>query len=188
MKDDRRKWKTLSSEYIYNDNWFNARKDKCERPNGRIVEPYYVLEYPDWVTALAVTNESKIVLIKQYRHALGEVCIETPGGCVDAADSDYEVAVKRELLEETGYAFNSATFLGTTSPNPSVNANLMYMYLLQGGRKVQEQDLDANEDIEVLLTNFDELKGMLDRKEIVQSMHVTTIFYALQKLGKLQLI
>jgi hypothetical protein len=59
------------------------------------------------------------------------------------------------------------------------------MYLLKGGRKVQEQSLDANEDIEVLFVSIDELIGMLERNEIVQSMHVTTIFYALQKLGKL---
>ncbi len=62
----------------------------------------------------------------------------------------------------------------------------MHMYLLQGGHKVQEQDLDPNEDIEVLLTSFEELKALLERKEIIQSMHVTAIFYALVKLGKMR--
>jgi ADP-ribose pyrophosphatase len=179
------KWKLLSSEYLFQDTWLRARRDRCERPDGKQVFPYYVMEYPTWVTAVAVTEDNKVVLVKQYRHALGEVCIETPGGCVDDTDANYDVAIKRELLEETGYDFSEVHYLGKTSPNPSTNNNLMHMYLLRGGKKVQEQELDHNEDIEVVLVSIDELKGMLARNEIVQSMHVTCIFYALQKLAEL---
>lgn len=187
MDNDSMKWKMISSEYLFNDTWLTARKDKCERPNGKIVEPYYVFEFPTWVTGVAITDDNKIILVKQYRHALGEVCVETPGGCVDATDANFDEAIQRELLEETGYAFDKVTYLGRTSPNPSTNNNLMHMYLLQGGKKVQEQDLDPNEDIEVMLVSFEELKNMLERKEIIQSMHVTAIFYALVKLGKVDL-
>jgi hypothetical protein len=91
-----------------------------------------------------------------------------------------------QLLEETGYEFTSAEYLGRTSPNPSTNNNLMHMFLLQGGKKVQEQELDHNEEIEVHLYKIEELFGMLDRNEIVQSMHVTAIFFALKKMGLLQ--
>jgi ADP-ribose pyrophosphatase len=185
--DNNMKWKTLSSEYLFNDTWLRARKDTCERPDGKIVTPYYVMEYPTWVTGVAITEDEKIVLVKQYRHALGEVCIETPGGCVDDTDANLSEAIQREMLEETGYKFDTVTYLGTTSPNPSTNQNLMHMYLLQGGKLVQEQELDHNEDIEVVLATLLELKGMLERNEIVQAMHVTAIFYALQKLGKLKL-
>jgi len=187
MNNDSTKWKTLSSEYLFNDTWLTARKDRCERPDGKIVDPYYVFEFPTWVTGVAITDDGKIILVKQYRHALGEICIETPGGCVDATDSNLDEAIQRELLEETGYAFDTVTYLGRTSPNPSTNNNLMHMYLLQGGKKVQDQDLDPNEDIEVLLISFEELKRMLERKEILQAMHVTAIFYALMKLGKMKI-
>ena len=186
MSDDQMKWKTISSEYLFDDTWLRARKDTCERPDGVIVSPYYVMEYPTWVTGVALTEDNKVLLVKQYRHALGEVCIEIPGGCVDATDANFDEAIRREMLEETGYAFDQVIYLGRTSPNPSTNANLMHMYLLQGGKKVQEQELDHNEDIEVMLVSLDELKRMLERNEIVQSMHVTTIFYALQKLGKVE--
>ncbi|MDB5191347.1 MAG: hydrolase [Segetibacter sp.] len=181
------KWKTLSSEYLFKDSWLKARKDTCERPDGKIVTPYYVMEYTPWVGGLGVTEDNKIVLIKQYRHALGEVCIELPGGCVDTADPDNEHAIRREMLEETGYTFNNATYLGRISANPSTNSNLFHMYLLEGGKLMQEQQLDANEDIEVFLVTFEELKEMLDRNEIVQSMHVSAIYYALKRLGKLKI-
>ena len=49
-------WKTLSSEYLYKETWFTVRKDRCEKPDGKIVEPYYVFEFPEWATALAITE------------------------------------------------------------------------------------------------------------------------------------
>jgi hypothetical protein len=59
------------------------------------------------------------------------------------------------------------------------------MFLLSGGKKVQEQQLDANEEIQVLIKTPAEFKQMLLDNRFMQSMHVTTIFYALQKLGNL---
>lgn len=186
MTEDPLKWKTLSSEYLFNDTWLKARRDVCLKPDGKIVEPYYVMEYMTWVTGAALTEDNQVILIKQYRHALGETCIEAPGGCVDDADASLEIAVRRELLEETGYVFSNAEYLGRTSPNPSTNNNLMHMYLLTGGKKVQEQQLDHNEEIEVSLVSIEELTQMLIRNEIVQSMHVTLFFFALKKLGILK--
>ena len=179
------KWKTLSSEYVYKDNWFTARKDRCEKPDGKIVENYYVHEFPEWATALALTEDGKVLLVQQYRHALGEVCIELPGGCVDKTDATLEDAIRRELLEETGYSFETAHYLGKTSPNPSTNNNLMHMFIATGGRKVQEQKLDENEDIEVMEVTIAELQELIEGKRIIQAMHMTTIFYALRYLDKL---
>jgi ADP-ribose pyrophosphatase len=181
-------WKTLTSEYLFNDTWLKARKDKCVRPDGKIVDPYYVMEYPEWVTAFALTNDGKVILVKQYRHALGEECIELPGGCVDASDLDYEQAVRREFLEETGYTFKTAEYLGRTSANPSTNSNTLHMFLLTGGEKYQDQQLDANEEIQVLIVSLDEFRQLLLENSFIQSMHVTNIFYALYKLGKLKLV
>lgn len=180
-------WKILSSELLFNDTWLRARRDKCQRPDGKIIEPYYVMEYPEWTTALALTRENKVIMVRQYRHALGIECVEIPGGCIDASDKDQEAAIRREFLEETGFAFDQAHFLGTTSPNPSTNSNLMHMFLLTGGQKVQEQELDGNEEIEVMEISLDELKQLLLENKIVQSMHVTTIFYGLLHLQKLKL-
>jgi len=179
------KWKTLSSEYLFNDLWFKVRKDKCETPGGKIVDPYYVYEFPDWVTAVPVTEEGKIILVRQYRHALGETCLEIPGGCVDDTDKSLEAAIARELLEETGYSFSSYDYLGKISANPSTNNNLMHMFLAKGGKKVSEQQLDGNEEITVELYPADEVKQLLRKNKIVQAMHVACLFYALEKTGNM---
>ncbi|MFT4203386.1 MAG: NUDIX hydrolase [Chitinophagaceae bacterium] len=185
MQDEDLKWKTLSSEYLFKDTWLTARKDKCERADGKIIEPYYVMEYPEWVNAFAVTTDNKILLVKQYRHAAKEVSIETPGGCVDATDINFEDAMRRELLEETGYSFETVHSLGRISANPSTNNNWMHMFIALGGHKIQEQNLDPNEQIEIMELSFDELMQVLDEKRIIQAMHVTTIFYALRYLNKI---
>jgi 8-oxo-dGTP pyrophosphatase MutT (NUDIX family) len=177
------KWKTLSSEYLFNEPWLTVRKDVCETPQGKIIDPYYVYEFPDWVAAVPVTEDGKIVMVRQYRHALGEICTELPGGCVDDTDLNYEEAVKRELLEETGYTFSSYQYLGKISANPSSNNNLMHMFLATGGRKVAEQKLDVNEEIEIDLFTVEEVKQLIRENKIIQAMHVTCIMYALEKLG-----
>ena len=178
-------WKTISSEYLYHDTWFTIKKETCETKEGKIISPYYVYEFPTWVTAVALTEDGKVILERQYRHALGLTNYEIPGGCVDDTDANLEDAIARELLEETGYRFEKFEYLGKTSSNPSTNNNWMHMYLATGGKLMQEQKLDHNEEIEVYLFSIDELKQMLRENQIIQSMHVSAIFYALARLGKL---
>ncbi|MBI3138668.1 MAG: NUDIX hydrolase [Sphingobacteriales bacterium] len=180
------KWKVLSSEYLFNDNWFKVRRERCETPGGKIVDPYYIYDFSTWVGALPVTEEGKILMVKQYRHAIGETCIEIPGGCVDDTDTSLEAAIARELKEETGYAFSSFEYLGKISPNPSTNSNLMHMFLAKGGKKVADQQLDDNEEIEVVELSIDELKSLLRNNQLLQAMHVSCLLYGLEKLGELK--
>jgi len=90
-------WKLLKTEYLFKDLWFTVRKDSCERPNGKVVEPYYVYEFPEWVTAVALTENGEFIFEKQYRHAAGLTMLEIPGGCVDPEDESLSSAVAREL-------------------------------------------------------------------------------------------
>ena len=179
-------WKILSSEYLFKDLWFTIRKDICEKQDGAIVDPYYVYEFPEWVTAVALTEDGKFIFERQYRHALGETMMEIPGGCVDKEDKDLEAAIARELKEETGYVFSTIEYLGKTSANPSTNSNLMHFFLATGGRKIAAQELDQNEEIEVHLLDLNEVKELLKSNQIIQSMHATALFYALDKLGHLK--
>jgi ADP-ribose pyrophosphatase len=181
------KWKKLSSEYLFRDTWFTVRKDVCEKPDGNIVDPYYVYEFPTWVSALALTADNQVLMVRQYRHAIEDTVLEIPGGCVDDTDPGFEKAIARELMEETGYEFDKYEYLGKISPNPSTNTNWMHMFLATGGRKVGDQSLDHNEDIEVVLVSIDELKKLLRERGIVQAMHFTTIMYALEKLGQVKI-
>lgn len=178
------KWKVLESETLFRQPWFTVRKDVCEIPNGKQHAAYYILEYPDWATAFALTEDGKVLMVRQYRHGLGVVSTELPGGVIDPGE-DAKLAIARELKEETGYEFASIEEIGKVAPNPATSNNYMHMFVAKGGKKVAEQSLDDTEDLEVLLMSIDELKQLVKENKIVQSLHVTCIFYALQKLGLL---
>ena len=180
-------WRVVESEKVYSAPWLNAYRETCIKPDGNVVNDYYVLHYPNWVTALAQTATGNFLLIKQYRHAIGKVSLEIPGGVVDDGDANLEDAIARELLEETGYRFDSYEYLGATSPNPATSNNYMHMFLATGGVQVAAQTLDANEEILVEELSLQQLLALLRENKIIQAMHVTTIFYALQKLGTISL-
>jgi ADP-ribose pyrophosphatase len=178
------KWKVIESKHLFSEPWFTVRKDICELPNGKKHESYYILEYPSWVSCFALTEDNKVVMVRQYRHGLGVISTELPGGVVDKGE-ELETAIKRELKEETGYEFEFFESMGKVAPNPATSNNYMHMFLARGGKKVSGQNLDQTEDIEVLLYSIDEVKELVRQNKIVQSLHTTCIFYALQKLGEL---
>lgn len=178
-------WKTLSSEYLHKGPWATLRSDKCEMPDGRIVEQYYVLEYPNWVNAVAITEDSKVLMVRQYRHAAGIVSLEIPGGVIDGDESP-EHAIKRELLEETGYLFDDIEELNAVYANPSTANNKTFAFLARGGKKVQGQSLDEHEEIVVEEYTIPEIKQLLMDNKIMQALHCTAIFYALVELGELK--
>ena len=179
------KWKVLESEYLFKQPWLTVRQDKCELPNGKIMPAFYVLEYPTWVSAFALTKDNKVVMIKQYRHGIEEITTEVPGGVVDQGE-DSETAIRRELMEETGYEFESLEFLGKVCANPSTGDNYLHMYLARGGEKVADQKLDETEDVEVVIYTIDEVKKLLRENKILQSLHVSCIFYALNRIEEMQ--
>ncbi|HSC36292.1 MAG TPA: NUDIX hydrolase [Chitinophagaceae bacterium] len=180
------KWETLSSEYIERYKYFVARKDVCRTQEGKIVDPYFVVELPPTATALALTEDGKVILVKQYRHPIGEVIYETPGGFIDEGE-EVITGMKRELMEETGYDFPHVEHLGKIAANPALLNNFTDLFLATGGRKVAAQQLDYNEEIEIVLVSMEELIDMLKRQEIKQSLHTNCIFYGLMKMGLFKL-
>ena len=178
------KWKTEKSEYLLNDKWIKVRADRCVMPNKEIVEPYYVLEYPDWINVVGVTDKNEVILVKTYRHGIGRELVELPSGMIDKADSSPMVTAKRELLEETGYSGNTFIQTGIVSANPSNHSNLTYCFFAKNLKKTGEQMLDKTEEIEVVLTPIDKVLDMLKNGHFLQALHVSSLYYAMDYLRK----
>jgi len=172
-------WKVLESNYLRS----NVRIDKCETSTGKIIEPL-VLEYGTWVTIVALTKDQEVLLIKQYRHGAQKILWELPGGAVDEGEKPIRAA-KRELLEETGYTSDKIIEIGRVSPNPASHTNLMYAYIAFDARRVGDQTLDDIEEIEVYPISLDEVIHMVKNGEILQSLHVSSLFFALYHLNRI---
>ncbi|MBQ4056511.1 MAG: NUDIX hydrolase [Bacteroidaceae bacterium] len=168
-------WKTLSSEYLIKRPWLTARRDKVQLPDGRILDEYYVLEYPTWVNVIAITKEGDMVLVRQYRHALGRTNFELVAGVLEKGE-DPLVAAQRELLEETGYSGGEWKELMQLSANSSTMTNLTHCFLAEGVEKTALQNLDASEDLEVYVFSQEEVKQKLQQGDFIQALMVAPLW------------
>ncbi len=177
------KWKLVSSEYLYKRPWLTARKDCVELPDGRQNPEYYVLEYPDWVNVIAITEDGDFIMERQYRHALGKTCYEMPCGVVEAGEDPLSAA-KRELLEETGYGEGEWTAFMALSPNSSAMNNMSHTFIARNVRKVSGQHLDATEDLSVHILSRDAVFSLLENGEILQALMAAPLWRFFFEEGK----
>lgn len=177
-------WKVLSTTEIFKNSIFRFRTDRCELPDGRVMPNYYVLEFPDWVNIVPVTEDNRIVLVEQYRQAAGEVHLEIPGGSMDPHSSEEpKHAALRELAEETGYVPDDLRLIGVHKPNPAMQNNRMHTYIGFGCKKLHEPRLDAFEDIRVVTKSIPEVVDLIFSGKINHSIVVASILYSLPVLG-----
>lgn len=144
------KWKTLTSQLVLNDRWCRVRRDEVELPNGCIVDDYFVNLRPDIALIVPITPDRELVMVRQYRHGVGEILIEFPAGAFDSHQEDSQQAAMRELQEETGYTASSWVKLGTLYDNPVKDTNKIHIFLAQSAIQTTQQVLDLTEDIELL--------------------------------------
>lgn len=180
-------WKVLESNYVYKDRWFIARADKCAFPDGRIIEPYYVLEFPNWCNVVLVTEDEKIVLVKQYRHAIQQTTIELPGGVIDANENAEQAAI-REVQEETGFEITNIQLLYKTAPNPATNNNFAYFFLAKAGNIITQQKFDAFEDMDVQIYSKEEVLHMIENSQLAHGVQIGAIYAAFKQMGWIKVV
>ncbi len=140
-------WQVLESKYSYRDPWLAVRSDTVRVPNGTVLSPYHTIEFPEWVCAVALTPQQEILLIEEYRHGVKRLSFELPCGAPDHDGEDVLDAMKRELLEETGFAAQEWHALGSSTANTARQNNRVHAFLALDVRRVSDQKLDPGEVI-----------------------------------------
>jgi 8-oxo-dGTP pyrophosphatase MutT (NUDIX family) len=181
LPDDPLPWKVLSSEYLSRKLWYTVRLERVELPNGTVIAEYWVSEFLPWVNVVATTADDKVLMVRQYRHGLAAIHYEIPAGTTDADDRDMESAARRELLEETGYGGGRWSPLMTLSANPALQNNLAHTFLAEGVVPMKPADPGASEDLRLHAVPIAELEAMIDRGDLVQSLHVAPLLKFLLK-------
>jgi ADP-ribose pyrophosphatase len=174
-----RPWKIIESKSLHP----GIRLDTCELPSGYVLDTH-LLDYEDEVMVFALTKNQEVVLIRQYRHGIQEVILELPGGSVDNGESPLEAA-KRELMEETGYVSDTWIEIGLGSPNPAIFTNRIYSFLALNVENVGKQSIQDAEDVEVLLIPLDEFISMAKSGDLIHSLNINTLFFALGYLDRI---
>lgn len=180
-------WKTLGFGKSIDLKIFTAKWVHRENPRTNNKGEFVVLDSKDWVNIIPITKDKKIVLVQQYRHGIDEVTLEIPGGLIDPNETPLQ-AGKRECIEETGYfSKNEPILLGITRPNPAFLNNKCYSFLWLDVEKKFEQKFDANEDVEIVLKEINEIENLIKSGTINHSIVLNAfLFYFLyeKEFGK----
>ncbi len=144
-------WKKLRSEIVYQNNFFEIEQDQCEKPDGSLIEEYYIVKRPDVAVIAAFTPEMELIMITQYRHPVQSIDFELPAGHIDPNENILEAA-QRELLEETGYKAEKLEQISAHFASSGLMNNTVHFFIGFNAKKIQEQSLDPNEAIDVKIT------------------------------------
>lgn len=141
---------------VFETEWFSIDAIPYESPNKK---PYYRLSCNDSVCIIAKTVDNKLILVRQYRPAIGEFTLEFPSGYVDEGESAEE-AIKREFTEETGFVCESVSCMGSLRIAPSRLNNTVHVFFGEEARRCGEKG-HQDKGIELLLVPQGEFKKLI---------------------------
>ena len=154
--------KTLKSEKIYKGAIINLRRDKVTVQGGTSYRE--IIEHNGGAVIAALTEDKKLVMVRQYRKPADKVMLEVPAGKIDPGEKPLEAAV-RELKEETGYTAEKVEFLTQFYPSVGYSEEMLYLYLCTG-LTPGETNFDENEAIDIEEVELDRLFKMAMSGEI----------------------
>lgn len=165
--------KRISSETVFDGRLVRVRVDRVELPSGRI-GTREVVEHPGAVAILPVMNDGRLVLVRQFRYAVGRELLEAPAGTREPGEDPRDTAI-RELREEVGLEADSVEPLVRFLISPGWCNEELIAYRATGLRDVgAEPELD--EEIEIVRVTPDEVPGLIASGEIGDAKTITSIF------------
>ena len=169
-----------STKIVFETEWFSIERQTYDDVPALQRKPYYRINAPDGVIVLALTQSAEIILVSQFRPALGFRTLELPAGAVDV-NEDPTKAAARELYEETGYICRDLAPLGIWSPMASrLNACHHYFLGLEASR---DPSYVPSEDIKVVSVTRAEMQRLVLSEQFRQGGALALLLLADWKFG-----
>lgn len=180
---DHLKEKTISKEQIFSGRIIDLFVEDVELPNGD-TSKREIIKHPGAVAIIAVTDEEKIVMVRQYRKALEKAIVEIPAGKLEKGEEPMETAI-RELEEETGYRSQQLKPLISFYTSPGFADELVHIFIAEGLTKItNRQNLDEDEFVDIVEVTLEEAKNMIETKEIYDAKTAYAVLYLTLKMKK----
>ena len=177
--------KTISRQTIFEGKIIDLYLEDVELPNGK-TSKREIVKHPGAVAIIAMTDDEKIVMVRQYRKPLERTLVEIPAGKLEKGEEPSETA-RRELEEETGYVCETLTPLLSFYTSPGFADELVHLFI--AGKLSKKEDaapLDEDEFVDILEITLEEAVTLLEEKQIYDAKTAYAVQYLqLQKaLGK----
>ena len=151
--------KLIESKLLYDGKILKLRFDTVTLPDGEL-STREIVEHPGAVAIVPITADGRIVLVRQYRHAIGDLMLEIPAGKLDAGE-DPLVCAYRELEEETGYSAGSLRYLSSVYTTPGFTNEKIHLYVA-GQLCETKQRTDNDEFINVEIYSCMQIRSLID--------------------------
>lgn len=177
------KWKTVKSETLLSTRWVQVWKDAVQLPNGQYMDDFYVVGIHDAAAIVALDSDGNIILKREYRYCYDRELLEIPAGTFEEGETDGLAVAQRELLEETGYTSQDWTYLGATVESSAKLTNYMHIYYAKDCQKTARQQLDATEELDVVLMPLQDAVELVMKNEICCNSSAHGILKVARMLG-----
>jgi ADP-ribose pyrophosphatase len=140
---------TIHSHMIHQGKFISVRRDEIDYPDG-VHKTWDIVLHHGAVAVVPITKKGDLILVEQWRRAIGKITLELPAGVIDPGESP-EIAAQRELQEEIGKKAGSLEYLGPYYSSPGVYTEVVHLFVARDLEESQLHGEDTHEiDIKVV--------------------------------------
>jgi len=169
----------LASRVVYESPWVNLRVDRIRVRSGRVIERMHVVDVPEpGVASIVEDDAGRVLMVRVPRHATGTCEWELPEGRGDSPTEPPTACAARETLEETGWTTRGHELLHSYHPLPGLSNHVFHVVRCRAVAKVGEPDADEIEDVRWF--SLDEIRAMVEKRDVLDGFTLTALFLHLQ--------